>query len=88
MLIDLLYNISQVKFPMDRAFEEEKKIENQSFAKRINWLLFSILLLFAVFYFSLNAMWLLLGAIINPNYFLVYTSAVGTLVTFIVGKYQ
>lgn len=33
-------------------------------------------------------MWLLLGAIINPNYYLVYSSSVVTLVTFTVAKYN
>lgn len=34
----------------------------------------------------MNMLWLLLGAIINPNFFLVYTSSVVTLITFIFSK--
>lgn len=45
-----------------------------------------ILLAFAIFYISMNLLWLILGAIINPNYFLVYTTSVLTLVTFVTAK--
>ena len=31
-------------------------------------------------------MWLLLGAIINPNFFLVYATSVVTLITFVTSK--
>lgn len=45
-----------------------------------------ILISFAIFYLSMNMMWLLLGAIINPNFFLVYATSVATLITFVVSK--
>lgn len=46
----------------------------------------SILLAFGVFYISMNLFWLILGAIINPNFFLVYATSVVTLVTFVTSK--
>lgn len=45
-----------------------------------------ILIAFALAYLTMNMLWLLLGAIINPNFFLVYTSSAVTLITFIVTK--
>lgn len=45
-----------------------------------------ILSSFTVFYVSMVMMWLLLGAIINPNFFLVYASSVATLITFVTSK--
>lgn len=45
-----------------------------------------LLISFAVFYICMNLMWLLLGAIINPNFFLVYATSVVTLVTFVTSK--
>lgn len=40
----------------------------------------------SIFYITLNLLWLLLGAIINPNYFLVYTTSVLTFLTFVTAK--
>ena len=42
--------------------------------------------MFLSFYFSIVLIWLLLGAIINPNNFLVYATAVATLITVAAAK--
>lgn len=41
---------------------------------------------FDIIYICMNLMWLLLGAIINPNYFLIYATSVATLITFVTTK--
>lgn len=45
-----------------------------------------ILIALGIFYVFMNMLWLLLGAIINPNFFLVYTTSVVTLITFVSSK--
>lgn len=45
-----------------------------------------VLIACGVFYIGMNMLWLLLGAIINPNFFLVYTTSVLTLITFVTSK--
>ena len=40
------------------------------------------------FYIGLVLVWLLLGAIIDPNVFLVYTTSVSTLITFVTAKFK
>jgi len=44
--------------------------------------------MFLSFYVSIVFIWLLLGAIINPNSFLVYATAVATLITVATAKLQ
>ena len=43
---------------------------------------------FILFYLSIVLIWLLLGAIINPNNYLVYATAMGTLITVSMSKYS
>lgn len=47
-----------------------------------------LFLCYDVFFVSMTLLWLLLGAIINPNFFLIYTSSAATLITFITSKYS
>ena len=47
----------------------------------IQWISLFVMIMFLSFYFSIVLIWLLLGAIINPNNFLVYAAAVATLIT-------
>lgn len=45
-----------------------------------------LFLFFDIFYICMNLLWLVLGAIINPNYFLIYATSVATLITFVTSK--
>lgn len=73
------------KFPIDRAFELEKKKGDRLPTKIQFWSMLAVVTL-SVFYLFINILWILLGAIINPSFFLVYTTAVLTLLTFITTK--
>lgn len=52
------------------------------------WLLIFFILFCYASYVGLVCVWLLLGAIINPNNFLVYSTAALTFLTFLSSKYQ
>ena len=54
-----------------------------SIAFRIQYFFVHIILAFTVSYIGLVMLWLILGAIINPENYLVYATTVGTLVTFV-----
>ena len=45
-----------------------------------------VMMSWGVFYISMNLFWLLLGAIINPNQYLLYATSVCTLLTFVSAK--
>lgn len=73
------------KFPVDRAFELEKRKRERVSTKISFWMMMTIIF-GSAFYISIVVLWLLLGAIINPNFFLVYTTSVITLITFVTTK--
>ena len=56
------------KFPIDRAFEEEKKRSTNGvlkFAYAIQWFSFVLLLCYWFLFITITFLWLLLGAISN-----------------------
>lgn len=52
------------------------------------WLLIFFFILIYGGYIGLVCIWLILGAIINPNTFLVYATSAITFITFTIAKYQ
>jgi hypothetical protein len=69
------------QFPEDASFRNNYRELKQAgcFMRSVNifqWIFIFFLLFVIFFYIGLIAIWLLLGAIINPNNFLVYTSSV------------
>ena len=59
-----------------------------SVIQKISWCYILILLMLVAMYISLILVWALLGAILNPNAYLAYASAAGTLITFVTAKYS
>ena len=89
--VDDMFYFWYSTFPEDKTFLETQKSLSQSklkkFLANIQWILIFFLVLCYASYVGLVLMWLLLGAIINPNNFLVYASASLTFLTFISTKY-
>jgi hypothetical protein len=89
--VDDMFYFWYSTFPEDKTFLETQKSLSKSKLKmylaNIQWILIFFLVLCYASYIGLVLMWLLLGAIINPNNFLVYASASLTLLTFVSTKY-
>lgn len=58
------------------------------FFNALKYYLFLLLMFFVFSYFGLIIVWLILGAIINPTNYLVYSSSALTLVTTITTEYN
>ncbi|CAD8105620.1 unnamed protein product [Paramecium sonneborni] len=74
------------QFPEEVGFIQEFKLYQNNVLKYFNlfqWLQFLLLAFSSFIYFGLIIVWLLLGAIINPNLYLVYSSSALSLVAFI-----
>lgn len=52
------------------------------------WIFFLFLFVMYIGYICLVALWMVLGAILNPNKFLPFAAAVGTFVLFIATKFK
>lgn len=83
----------QSVYPESRIFtEENKKLKKANFWTllfiRTQWFFILLFVAGISFYIALVLIWLLLGAIIDPNVFLVYTSSAGTLITFVTAKFN
>ncbi len=91
-LLDNMFYFWYASFPEDRTFiESQKSLAKNTFKRilaNIQWLLVFFLIICYGSYIGLVLIWLLLGAIINPNNFLVYASASLTLLTFVSSKYH
>ena len=90
-IIDLVFYYYGMDFPQDKSFKRaEKKSENRlhRWSRRLQWLVILFNLLMYCGYIGLFLVWLLLGAIINPNSFLPFTSAAITLIAFVRTKYK
>lgn len=87
--LDIMLYYSVMSFPQDKSFTKSEQQENAilRFSRRLEWILITTALMFYFGYIGLILVWLLLGAIINPNAFLPFTSAAVTLVTFCKTKY-
>ncbi|CAD8067964.1 unnamed protein product [Paramecium primaurelia] len=76
-------------FPDEVGYMWEFKLYQNKLMKYFNWfqwIQFLILAFSVFFYFGLIIVWLLLGAIINPNFYLVYSSSALSLVAFIAAQ--
>ncbi|CAD8153469.1 unnamed protein product [Paramecium pentaurelia] len=78
-------------FPDEVGYMWEFKFYQNKIMKYYNWfqwIQFLILAFSVFFYFGLIIVWLILGSIINPNYYLVYSSSALSLVAFIAAQIQ
>ena len=77
--IDCLIYFCYSRFPEDRAFEENQKVIKKNklikYLTNFQWFLIFFFVFCYSSYIGLVCVWLLLGAIINPNNFLVYSTA-------------
>ncbi len=91
-ILDQIFYFCTSKFPEDFNFLNIcKEADNKKSARRLiailQWIIICFILLCYFSYIGTVVVWLILGAIINPDNFLVYASASLTFVTFIVSKY-
>jgi len=87
---DTILYYSVMEFPQDKSFKMSEQGGGnflQKLSRRFEWILILVSLMFYFGYVGLVLVWLLLGAIINPNAFLPFTSAAVTFITFVRTKY-
>ena len=82
--LDKIYRYHEAKFPENNQFLYANEQSKQYLWRIYYWvhlIVFYILCFMWIFYMFLCMIWLLLGAIINPDRFLVYASGVATIIT-------
>ncbi|KAL4503518.1 hypothetical protein ABPG73_017261, partial [Tetrahymena malaccensis] len=88
-IYDMIIYYAKIDFPQEKYFTKYKKFN--CFIKLPTQMMWCIVFIsfytFAV-YFSMVAIWLMLGAIINPNAFLPYATSAATFVTLVTKKYK
>ena len=79
-----------MKRPIEAYFKDQswKNSKLGRYIALIQWIIILILLFIYVSYISLVITWTLLGAIINPNYFLPYATATLTFISFTATKFK
>ena len=89
-IIDLLIYYAYISFPVEtmrnyyshrrRAFWLDLALQ------KLAWVYIFVVMFLAMMYFGLVIVWSILGAVLNPNAYLVYATAAGTFVTYVSTK--
>ncbi|KAL4474825.1 hypothetical protein ABPG74_001521 [Tetrahymena malaccensis] len=79
-IYDMIIYYANIDFPQEKYFTEYSKVNLKLFT-RIMWCVAFFIFYTFVVYFCMVAIWLMLGAIINPNAFLPYATSAATFVT-------
>ncbi|CAD8123011.1 unnamed protein product [Paramecium sonneborni] len=90
-ILVVIYQILQYwdkQYPDEISYmmEQQRMKKGSFFIILYQWYIFLLLAFCVFFYFGLIIVWLLLGSIINPNFYLVYSSSALSLVAFITAQ--
>ncbi len=89
-MVDLMVYYGYISFPVETMrnyhAHRERDFILDLVLQKIAWIYIFIVLFLASMYFGLVIIWFILGAVLNPNAYLVYATAAGTFLTFVTTK--